>query len=225
VAAGDGGLVFVSGAKGEWTDVAAVDTARGRVVARWGGVWNRSFLRLSPDHKRLYYSTQGVTPGHLDALVIPKKLDERPVTYRASVRADVPLGGDFQVTPDGRFLLHRTGAVLRTAPTPDADLKHVTTLEPFLAAAVDVEGGALFTLTEDAGLRHYSYPEFKLQGVYRLPGVGYQAACDGKQGRLYVAVLDPRALTARPRARGFSDVHVYDVRELLRGKQAARGKE
>src|SRR5262249_4016607 len=61
----------------------------------------------------------------------------------------------------------------------------------------------------------YSYPAFKLRATYRLPGVGYQAACDGKQGRLYVAVFDPKALTARPRGKGVGALHVFELKPLL----------
>src|SRR5205823_12335406 len=82
VAADDRGRVYLSGARGDWTDVAVLDTASGEVVARWGGVWAKSFLRLSADQKRLYIATQGVNPGSIDALLIPTKLDEKPAMYR-----------------------------------------------------------------------------------------------------------------------------------------------
>ena len=71
VAVSDAGLAFVSGGDGDWTDVSVVDAAKEAIVARWGGVWNRSFLRLSADQKRLYVSSQGVKPGTLDALPLP----------------------------------------------------------------------------------------------------------------------------------------------------------
>src|SRR5262249_39867997 len=189
VAADDRGRVYLSGARGDWTDVAVLDTARGEVVARWGGVWAKSFLRLSADQRRLYFATQGVSPGSTDAPVLPGRPDDQPATYRSPARAEHALGGDFVVTPDGRFLLSRTGTVLRASGGPGADLRYETTLVPFLAAAADPDAGVLFLCTEDGRLRRYSYPELKLQSVARLPGVGYQAACDGRQGRLYVAVF------------------------------------
>jgi hypothetical protein len=60
----------------------------------------------------------------------------------------------------------------------------------FLAAA-DPDAGVLLLCTEDGRPRRHSYPDLKLQSVARLPGVGYQAACDGRQGRLYVACSTP----------------------------------
>jgi WD40 repeat protein len=218
VAADDKGRVYVSGGRGEWTDITVLDTAKDTVLGRWGGVWSRSFLRLSQDQKRLYFSTQGVSPGYVEALVIPRNPGDKPASHRSPAREGHKLGGDFLLTSDGRFLLSKTGTVLRTGVGQETDLRYETTLAPFLAAAVDVEGGSLFLCMEDGSLRQYGYPDFKLRATYRLPGVGYQAACDGKSGRLYVAVFDPKALTARPRGRGFGELHVFETKSLLTKK-------
>src|SRR5262249_3657532 len=149
---------------------AILDTVSGELVARWGGVWAKSFLRLSADQKRLYVATQGVHPGSIEALVIPGKLEEKPASYRSPARTEYDLGGEFVVAPDGRFLLSKTGTVLRTGVGQEADLRYETTVVPFLAAAIDAEGGAAFLCTEDGSLRQYSYPDFKRQPTSRLPG-------------------------------------------------------
>ena len=214
VAANDAGLLFLSGSKGEWSDVAVVDLAKEAVVTRWGGVWNRSFVQLSADQKRLYVSSQGVSPGTLDALVIPTKFDDKPATYRAAFPGRQPLGGEFQITPDGRYLLCKTGTMLRLAPTRDDDLKFHTSLEPFLAAAVDLDARAAFLLTRDGNLEQYSYPEFKLRTSQRVGVTAFQAVSDGKAGKLYVAGFDPRTAAERPRAKGFGEIFVYDIKEL-----------
>jgi hypothetical protein len=216
VAADDKGRIYLSGGRGDWSDVTVYDN--GKLAGRWGGVWAKSFLRLSADQKRLYFSTQGVSPGSVEAFVIPGNPSEKPATYRSPARGERALGGEFLVTPDGRFVLSKTGVVLRSAAGPDADLRSETTLVPFLSAAVDADRRAAFLCTEDGTLRQYSYPEFKLQAKYKLPGVGYQAVCDGKSGLLYVAVFDPKALTARPRGRSAGAVCVFEVKGLLAKK-------
>ena len=212
--ANDAGLLFLSGSKGEWSDIAVVDLAKERVVTRWGGVWNRSFLQLSADQKRLYYSSQGVSPGTLDALVIPAKLDDKPATYRAAFPGRQPLGGEFQLTPDGRFLLCKTGTILRLSGTQDEDLKFHTSLEPFLAAAIDGDTRAAFVLTRDGTLEQYSYPEFKLRTSQRVGVTAFQAVSDGQAGKLYVAGFDPRTAAERPRAKGFGEIYVYETKDL-----------
>jgi hypothetical protein len=157
-----------------------------------------------------------VVPGTLDALVLPAKFDERPVTYRAAGHDKHAVGGDFVLSPDGRFLLCKTGTVLRLSAERDSDLQVHGRIEPFLAAAVDTESRSAFVLGRDGELKQYSYPEFRLRASYRLSLGAYQIVVDGKQGHLFAAGFDPRALTDRPRERGYGDIHVYDLKYLVR---------
>jgi hypothetical protein len=166
----------------------------------------------------LFVASQGVTPGTLDSLLLPANPEEKPTTTRATAREERPLGGDFVVSPDGKFLLHKNGTVVRLSANRDEDLTPVATVVPFLAATVAPEQGAAFVLTADGTLKTYSYPEFKPRGEFKLGVVGYQAVVDGPDGRLYVAAFNPQALGERGRGRGFGDLHVYDVKALLGGK-------
>jgi WD40 repeat protein len=222
LAVGERGLAFVTGATGDWTDLTAIDLKKGAVAGRWGGVWVRSFLRLSGDGRRIYFSSQGVAPGTLDALVIPTRFDDRPAVYRAPAYEKNGLGGEFTISPDGKYLLSRSGTVLRLAPEREEDMRLHVKLPPFLAAAVDVEGRAAYVLGRDGELRQYSYPDFRPAGTYRLSLSGYALVVDGKNGRLYVAGFDPAAVAERPRARGHGDIHVYDLAALRRAVTAAR---
>jgi WD40 repeat protein len=214
MAVSDSGWVFLSGTGGDWTDIAVSDSTRQTTIARWGGVWTRSFLRLSTDQRRLYVSSQGVTPGTLEAFVVPARGDEPPANYKAAVPAPHPLGGDFVLSPDGRFLLFRNGTVLRLSASRAADMQFHARVRPFRAAAVDPELGAAFTVTRDGLLENYSYPDFRPRGTYRLGVTPFGAVCDGKQGRLYVAGIDPRTAAERRRARGHGDIFVYDLKQF-----------
>jgi WD40 repeat protein len=214
LAADDRGRLYLSGDSRDYAEIAVADM-RGTVLSRWGGIWTRSLLRLSADQKRLYIATQGVTPGSIDGLVLPLRLEDKPAIYRSPARNDKALGGDFLVTPDGRYLIARNGPVLKSAADQGADLHHETTLKPHLAAAVAPDLGLAFLCTDDRGLLVYSYPEFKLRSIHKLPGVAYQAVCDNKNGRLYLAVFDPKTLNVRPAERGGAEVHVYEMKEWL----------
>ncbi len=216
VVARDDGLVFVTGGSGEWTEISVIDVKQEKIVASWGGVWTKSFLRLTPDQSRLYFSTQGVSPGSVEALVLPETLTDRPVQYKSQLKPDFPLGGEIVITPDGKHLLSKTGTVLKLSANKDEDLQPVASVEPFHAAVVDAETEVALVLTRDGVLKHYSYPDFKLLGSYSLDVTVYQAAFDAKQGRLYAAVFDPKAATDRPLARGLGDIYVYDLKEVLK---------
>jgi WD40 repeat protein/mono/diheme cytochrome c family protein len=218
VAATDGGLIFLSGGSGDWTDLTVLDLNREVTAARWGGLWTRSFLQLAPAQDRLYVSTQGVSPGYVEALPLASKLDDKPAALRSPSPEKHSLGGEFLLTPDGQFLLCKTGTVLRLAPGQEGDLQYAATVEPFLAAAVDPGHGAVLILNSEGAAKQYTYPEFKLQATHRLGTVAFQAALDGKSGRLYVAGFDPRTLGGKPRARGFGDIFVYEVKDLLRAR-------
>ena len=218
VAVSDAGLVFVTGGDSEWTDVAVVDSAKEAIVARWGGVWNHSFIQLSPDQKRLYVSSQGVKPGTLDVLPIPGKIDDKPAAYRAAVPTQYALGGECQATADGHFLLCKTGVVLKASETRDEDMQFQAWVGPFTAAAVDADAHSAFVLTREGVLKQFSYPEFKPLATWDLGIAPTRAALDGKAGKLYVAGFDPKAAAEHPRARGFGDVFVYSLPDMLTKK-------
>ncbi|HZY90037.1 MAG TPA: WD40 repeat domain-containing protein, partial [Gemmataceae bacterium] len=211
VAAGDKGLVFVSGGRGEWAEVSVIDVGKQAVVGRWGGVWARSFLQLTPDGRRLYHSSQGVTPGTLERFDVPAQPEDKPVATRAAAGRHA-LGGEFVLSPDGRFLLCKTGTVLRLSAERDSDMRPHADVGPFLDAAVDPEANLAFVLARDGTLRHYSYPDFRPQATYRLALSAYRIAWDGKGGRLYAAGFDPKAVSDRPRARAHGDIHVYALK-------------
>jgi hypothetical protein len=217
VAAGPNGRVFVSGGGAGWTDVMVVDTDAGTVPARWGGVWARSLIALTPDGSRLLTATQGVTPGRVEALPIPEPLTDKPDAYAAPATAKV--GGPVTVTPDGRHLLCHTGAVLRLAATRAEDLQPVADVGPFLAAAADPDRGTAYLLREDGTLDVLSYPNTKPLTSHRTGIAAYGMALDAKAGRLYVAGIPLASLGGRSRARGVGDVLAFDVS----GAAAQRG--
>ena len=216
VAVANNDIAYISGGSGDWTDISVVDLTKEHRVIHYGSIWTRSFVALALDQKRLYHSSQGVTPGTVAALVLPKKAGsgEDARSHVASARVGNRWAAQFQLTADGRFLLCHSGTVLRLSNTDEDDLKFHTAVEPFVAAAVDPEGGLAFFVTRDGTLEQYSYPAFELKKSYRLDIVPYQLAVDGKQGKLYLAGFDPRRVADHPRARGFGDLFVFDLKQL-----------
>jgi WD40 repeat protein len=217
LAATDGGVLFLSGGGGDWTQITVVDVDRETVLARWGGVYTRSLLQLTPNQDRLYVATQGVSPGVVEGLSVPARIADKPEPSRSPAQDKYPLGGEFVIAPDGQYLLCKNGTVLRLSANRQEDLRSVASLAPFVAAALDPENGVALTLAGDGTLRRYSYPDFKPQGTQPLGVVAYQAVLDAKQGRLYVAGFDPKTLGTRPRSRGYGDLYVYELKELLTG--------
>jgi hypothetical protein len=111
-----------------------------------------------------------------------------------------------------------------SAPTADVTPRLAARVAESLAAAVDPDAGAALVLTRRGGLRHYSYPDFRLRGSCRLDRPGYRAALDGRRGLLFVASCPPAALARAVGAAGDregapGDVRVYDVGPLLHGAE------
>jgi WD40 repeat protein len=208
VAVRDDGTAFVSGGGATWADVTVFDSVKGAALARWGGAWGRSCLRLSADGRRLYVVPQGVTPGTVEAWPLGDTA-ERPTPGPAVTPEGVALAGEPVATPDGAYLLWPSGAVLRTAPDRADDLKPAAKLAPFAAFAADPAAGRAVAVGTDGELRVYEYPSFRPAASLRVAGTAYRVALDGAAGRLYVAVFDTAELRDRPRAAGLGDVRAY----------------
>jgi WD40 repeat protein len=213
IAAGSNGLAYVSGGGSGWTEVRVIDTGRGSVVASWGGVWARSLLAATPDGTRLLTSTQNVSPGRIETLIVPTPLTDKPAVHTAP--ADLSVGGPIVVSPDGHFLLCGTGAVLGLSQLPADDLRPAARIEPFLVACVAPDRKSVLTLGDDGSLRVYDYPTFRPRTTARLAAAAFAMTLDATKGRLYVTGVAPQTLRDRPRSRGYGDVMVFDVNSLF----------
>jgi WD40 repeat protein len=217
MAVSDRGMLYLSADGDDWTNITVIDLEKARVAASWAGVWARSFLQMTKDGKRLYYSSQGVTPGTLDGLVIPTKLAEKPEVSRAPGHDKLALGGEFVLSADSKYLLAKTGTILRLSADRDADMKFHKKVPAFLGAATDPAGGWAYLLGRDGALRRYTYPAFELRSTHRLSLSGYDLALDPTNGRLFVAGFDPAAVADRPRAKGHGDIQVYRLKDIAVG--------
>jgi WD40 repeat protein len=207
-----GSLVLVSGGGAEWSEVSLIDLDKGAVAGTRGGVWGKSLLCVTPDGRRLYVSSQGVMPGTLDAFTLPARRGDIPVSKRAANHDKLALGGEIDISPDGRFALCRSGTILRLSPQPAEDMQLHVKVEAFVAAAIDTEGGTAYLLARDGTLREHHYPSFRLRASRKLSLTGYRMAVDAKAGQLYVAGFDAASVAAKPRAKGHGDIHVYSLR-------------
>src|SRR5262249_2460624 len=113
LAATDGGVLFLSGGSGDWKQITVGDAAEETVLARWGGVYTRALLQFTPKPARLYVATQGVSPGSVEGLSVPARIADKPEPSRSPTQDKHPVGGEFAIAPDGRYLLCKNGTVLR----------------------------------------------------------------------------------------------------------------
>jgi hypothetical protein len=209
------GTLYVSGGSSQWTKIAVVDPgARAKVGELPGSVFQMSLLRSSPDRKRLYFSTTGLSPGDVNTVILPDTKDGTAVMYDSPYHGDYPLGGTFEITPDGRFLIAGAGTVLRLAKTRQDDLKFVTSIAAHSASVTDSAGRVVLLATTSGDLQVLSYPEFELRTTYALPAPAYQLALDIKSGLLFAATaakLEPGSHGPN----GIGTIAVFDVNKVI----------
>ena len=178
-----------------------------------GQNWAGSYLTLSSDERFLFLSTQSSEKGVVGMQSLAKVEGTPLKGVKLPSSPEYPVGGDFRVTSDGKFLVFSTGTVVAVG---EKELKPVAKLDAFLSAAVDVESKTVFLTTPGDWLKEYSYPDWKWKGSWKIPGTAYQMAFDGKSGQLYLGVIDPLSIRSNPKARGFGDLWIVDTKELKR---------
>ncbi|HEV3167924.1 MAG TPA: trypsin-like peptidase domain-containing protein [Isosphaeraceae bacterium] len=165
-------------------------------------------------HGRLTFQVTFVNATGKEILTqpAPYKLGESPSPDLADATAAAPAPGRRSLPP--RSAAREPGIV-------GAPRARNGKLEPFMAVATDPKAGVLFITQVSGFLKHYSYPELKLQGSYKLAGPAYQALVDGGKGLLYAVVADPGTLKIphpSNRPEGVGNLHVYEVKEIIEGK-------
>jgi hypothetical protein len=213
VAVRDDGVVLASGEGPEWTRIEAVDLDAKKSLGTFGSAWGKSLLAATPEGGRVYVSSQGVIPGTLEALAVPRIDRGRLVGDSTATKAAGAdnLGGGISISPDGKYLLARSGTVLQISADRESDMRPHAKVVPHLSAAVDVARGSAYVLGRDGLIWRYSYPEFRPAGRFRPALSAYRLTLDATSGALHVAGTDPRSVSDRPRAKGHGDIHTYAI--------------
>jgi WD40 repeat protein len=200
---GAGGKVFLTGAGDGFTSIALFAEQVVKYIVPIKGNWQMAWL----PGKLVTYPNAGAKEFEVFKLPIEPAKSGAP--ERVAIADSTPFNGPPQVTSDYKFLIARTGNILNAA-----DLKPAAKIDPFLSLAVDVEASAAYALNDKGWLKQYSYPDWKEQKKWKLPITAYQIAVDAKGGKVYLSVVDPEAIRNRPRAKGFGDVWIVDMKDL-----------
>jgi len=204
--------LFVSGAAEGWTSIGQIDASQG-TTKYIAPILGKAYIHWLPG--RLLAYPDGAGQKKIDELKLPVDAKKMPGWNSTELPADRLISGPSLLTADGKFLVSRTGTVLNLlANGKDAGIKPADKIDPFLALSVDAEAGTAYLLNSVGWLKRFSYPDWKEQAKWKLPLTAYQIAFDGKAGKLCLCVIDPTALRDRPRAKGFGDVWVIDVKDL-----------
>lgn len=114
---------------------------------------------------------------------------------------------------------------MTVVPDRPAVLEPVAKLPPFLAAVGAPVAGLLLTASDTGELLVHETATFSLRGRFRLPSPAFQLALDEGRGRLYAVAAhrgQVRMTRLGDREAPFGDLHVYDVRAILAGKDGPK---
>ncbi|MCE9582605.1 MAG: trypsin-like peptidase domain-containing protein [Planctomycetes bacterium] len=167
-----------------------IDTQRDAVAnVERTGPW--SFVRLHPDGTRVYIGDRGSSPG--DFRCLPLKPDQRLsrfVSYDSRYHGERPLGDDFEISPDGQFIVGCLGSALRLSKTAIErdDMEYVAGIERCCSIAFAPGATSFLTANRDGFIKQYDYPSFKLRTSVSLGKWCAKMLLDGKGKRLIATV-------------------------------------
>lgn len=200
----------VATTQGQTGGAAIIDVARKSetvVSVREGGA-----IRLSRDQKRAYIGDSTVSSGNFHCVPLRKENDQY-ISYDSGSHGDHELGGRFDLSPDGRFLMGGNGSILRLGKTRDGDLRFMMKIDPFVAAAVGSGSSTLLTFTHDGFMKSYSLGAFELKKSVRLGFSCERALIDTRRKKVhgvFVSVTDQRSPNWRMRIGRIASISVGD---------------
>lgn len=205
IAADNGGKVYATGGSNQNTKLNVIDVRKKSIVGDLGGVYMGSNLRMTPDGKRLYVSSNDVSPGSAEGVW----LDGKGKPTRSSGAAS----GPFDITPDGKFLIFRSGPVLRVGKSAQDDLKEAGKIKSNRAACVDVKGKTAWAATPEGELLRLSYPDFELEETFILPKPAYQLYLDPESQLLFAALDNSKKERVGPDKGGVGNIAIFELKK------------
>ena len=180
-------FLYASSGSGKWAKIRKIDPRKQSLVSTSGweipGVFN---LQITPDRRRLYLGTNGVSPTELKVINLKSGGSQIPFPYTGPSDGKYVRGGPFDITPDGDYAINRSGVVVGLSAIEANDMHFVAVLEPHLASACDPATGRLWVSTQDKRLITYKYPEFKLLKSESLTIYGESLSYDSAHKTLWI---------------------------------------
>jgi S1-C subfamily serine protease len=195
IVATDAGMVVVT-CTGQTDGMAVIDAAK-KTSETAGQIYGGATLRLTPDQTRVYSGDTGISPPDFRCLHL-RKDKGRYVGYDSPYHGDHPMGGEFEISPDGRYLVGTRGAVLRLSRSREGDLAYLSKIEPCSTLAMTRGCATLLAATRDGFIKAYRIGDFELQKTVKVDRYIQRALIDPARKKLHVV-----ASAAEPGERHF----------------------
>ncbi len=217
IAAPTADVVILSPASGQMSKVVAVDVKKKSITHAVAHSYAAGYLRMTPTGDRLYLGSTGISPGSVSGFP-PNQKAENGGGF--AIMRGAPDGGPFEITPDGKFAVLRTGYVGRVNKGAQSDLKEAGKIRQHRAFAASPADGFVLVATTDGELVKYSYPDFELVETFTVPKPIYAMTIDPTR-KLLIASLDNkqrREILPKLCDDGVGNLAVFDIAALFKKK-------
>lgn len=214
VEATDSGMLWLSCTHYRQDWLVLVDTSKKAVEETYEWKEYGAFLRLMPDGSRLYVGDFGLSRASFSCVLLGKRIrsGEYPKYETRDIDPDL-LGGDFEISPDARFLVGSKGAVLRLSRMQSTDLAQVAKIAPFLCASISADGETLVTGSADGTLKRFGVGNFALESSSKVEGVCTHLVADSKRHMVYASLCPATSVrTVTGRTYGVGDLVAFTLK-------------
>jgi len=203
IAANDAGRIFLTNGSNQWTTLAFVDVGKQAIAGKLQGVRHLSILRMSPDQRRLYWSSTDISPGNVHTALLPSPPSPAEPKEIAQLVKDLD-SLKFAERDAAYRRLEEIGELaldaLRKAVGDDPNLDYKTRLEKLIKLAEQRLEGKV---------EHYRsryHGDYPLGGRFEVTadskhlvfatGIVLRAGLDREDDLKYLAKIEPHAAAA-----------------------------
>ena len=154
-----------------------------------------STLRLAPDQGRAYFGDMHTSPGDYRCLLL-RKDNNRYVVYDSPYHGKHDLGREFEISPDGRYLLGGRGAILRLSRSREGDLTFISKIEPWTSLAMAKGSQTMLATTPEGFLKVYRLGDFELLKTAKIDRYCSRTVLDVPRMKIH-AVASPSVVKER----------------------------
>lgn len=208
------GIIVTSGTGSSLDGLAVIDGPKKTLSGTCRMIWGSSSIRLHPDQTRVYTGDNAISPGDFHCVLFTKKdKNNQYENYDSPYHGDYPMGGDLEISPDGKYLIGVSGTVLRLGKTKDADLKYVGKIDKGIALGVAKGSNTMFVSTLEGFVKVYQIDTLELQKSIKVGQWLTRIQLDPARKRLFAVTcaMPERATHFDPFAPKAGDVSCFSL--------------
>lgn len=165
--------IYITSGSGQWTYMKSYNRQTKQEI-KSTTIRQMSYAKIHPIINRIYTIDTDSSPRDMTAYNILKGDFTDPVYpggYDSPYHGDYPMGKNFKISPDGKYILNSAGTIFTCNDDKTEDMIYVNSLsKEFTDIAFDINNGRFFTGASDKKIYMYNINNFEQQGTYFSKG-------------------------------------------------------